>query len=101
MALFDDVTNEYHECGVDNLYMSAKICRDAYNHTKKNCMASLASIVEDYLHLLCKRNYITERSKKKYEVLSLQLSLLSIVSAHHLLLCLFMILNLLISFQWQ
>ena len=35
MALFDDVTDEYHECGVDNLYMSAKSCRDAYNHTKK------------------------------------------------------------------
>ena len=35
MALFDDVTDEYHDCGVDNLYMSAKFCRDSYNHTKK------------------------------------------------------------------
>ena len=35
MALFDDVTGEYHECGVDNLYMSAKFCREAYNHTNK------------------------------------------------------------------
>ena len=35
MALFDDVTDEYHECGVDNLYVSAKFCRDTYNHTKK------------------------------------------------------------------
>ena len=52
-------------------------------------MASLASLGEDYLHLLFKRNYITERSKKKYEVLSLQLSLLKIVSAHHLLLFLY------------
>ena len=64
-------------------------------------MASLASLGEDYLHILCKRNNIKERNKKKYEVLSLQLSLLEIVSAHHLLLCLFNILNLFISFQWQ
>ena len=35
MSLFDTVTNEYHECGVDNLYMSAKFCRDTYNHPKK------------------------------------------------------------------
>ena len=35
MALFDDVTDEYHECVVDNLYMYAKFCRDAYNHAKK------------------------------------------------------------------
>ena len=35
MSLFDKVTDEYHECGVDNLYMSAKFCRDAYNHPKK------------------------------------------------------------------
>ena len=45
MALFDDVTDEYHECVVDKLYMSAKFCRDAYNHTRKiNCMTSLASL---------------------------------------------------------
>ena len=35
MDLFDDVTDEYHECGVDNLYMAAKFFIDAYNHTKK------------------------------------------------------------------
>ena len=35
MALFDEVTIEYHECGVDNMYMSAKFCRDAYTHPKK------------------------------------------------------------------
>ena len=29
MALFDDVTDEYLECGVDNIYMPAKFCRDA------------------------------------------------------------------------
>ena len=29
MALFDEVTDEYHECGVDNMYMSEKFCRDA------------------------------------------------------------------------
>ena len=35
MALFDEVTDEYHECGVDNLYMSEKFCRDAYTHLNK------------------------------------------------------------------
>ena len=35
MDLFDEVTDEYHECGVDNLHMSAKFCRDAYTHRKK------------------------------------------------------------------
>ena len=35
MALFDDVINEYYECGVGNLYMSAKFCRYAYTHRKK------------------------------------------------------------------
>ena len=33
--LFDKVTDEYHECSVDNLYMFAKFCRDPYNHPKK------------------------------------------------------------------
>ena len=35
MALFDEVNDEYHECGVDNLYMSAKFFRDAYTYPKK------------------------------------------------------------------
>ena len=35
MALFDEVTDEYHECGVDNLYMSEIFFRDAYTHLKK------------------------------------------------------------------
>ena len=35
MSIFDKVTYEYHECGVDNLYMSAKFCRYTYNHPKK------------------------------------------------------------------
>ena len=59
MALFDDVTDEYHECGVDNLYMSAKFCRDAYNHTKKIKLHGVtrnsgrglpASIMQEELH---------------------------------------------------
>ena len=29
MDIFDEVTDEYHEFGVNNLYMSAKFCRDA------------------------------------------------------------------------
>ena len=35
MYLFDSCDDEYHICGVDNLYMSAKFCRDAFNHSKK------------------------------------------------------------------
>ena len=35
MALFDEVTNEYNECGVDNLYMYTKFCIDGYTHPKK------------------------------------------------------------------
>ena len=33
MYLFDSWYYEYHICGVDNLYMSAKFCRDNFNHS--------------------------------------------------------------------
>ena len=35
MTLFDGLDEKYHECGHDNLYMSAKFCKDAYNHLNK------------------------------------------------------------------
>ena len=35
MFLFDSMEDKYHECGVDNLYMSAKFARDAYMHENK------------------------------------------------------------------
>ena len=35
MVIFDEVTNKYNECGVDNLFMSAKLCRYTYTHQKK------------------------------------------------------------------
>ena len=35
MALFDGLEDLYHECGVDNLYMSTKFCKDAFNHPCK------------------------------------------------------------------
>ena len=35
MNLFDGLSDQYHECGVDNLYMSAKFCKDAFNHPMK------------------------------------------------------------------
>lgn len=38
MYLFDACEDEFHICGVDNLYMSAKFCKDAYNHNKKICL---------------------------------------------------------------
>ena len=34
MILFDSVQDKYHKCGLDNLYISAKFYRDAYNHPK-------------------------------------------------------------------
>ena len=35
MFLFDGLRDKYHQCGVDNLYMSAKFCKDVYNHPMK------------------------------------------------------------------
>ena len=35
MYLFDSCEDECHICGVDNLYMSVKFCKDTYNHSKK------------------------------------------------------------------
>ena len=35
MYLFDSCNDEYHICRVDNLYMSAKFCRDTFNHRMK------------------------------------------------------------------
>ena len=34
MYLFDSCEDEYHICGVDNLYMYAKFCKDTFNHDK-------------------------------------------------------------------
>ena len=38
MYLFDSCEDECHICGVDNLYNSAKFCKDTYNHSKKICL---------------------------------------------------------------
>ena len=35
MYLFNSCDDEYHKYGVDNLYISAKFCRDTFNHIKK------------------------------------------------------------------
>lgn len=35
LALFDNLHDEYHRCGMDNLYMSARFARAAFNHPKK------------------------------------------------------------------
>ena len=58
MALFDDVTDEYHKCGVENLYMSNTFCRYAYNNTKqklhgvtrKSGRGLTTSIMQEKLH---------------------------------------------------
>ena len=35
MVIFDEVTDDYHDCSIDNLHMFEKFCRDAYTHPKK------------------------------------------------------------------
>lgn len=35
MGLFDAVSNEYHQCAMDNLCNSAAFCKAAFNHSKK------------------------------------------------------------------
>ena len=35
MFLFDALRDEYHRCGMDNLYNSAAFCRYAYNHKNR------------------------------------------------------------------
>ena len=39
MALFDSLVHDFHKIGLDNLFMSAKFSKAAFNHTKKgtNC----------------------------------------------------------------
>ena len=34
MEMFDSMQDKHHTCGVDNLYISAKFCKDAYQHPK-------------------------------------------------------------------
>ena len=35
MSMFDLLEDKNHTCGVDNLYISAKFCRDAYTHPNR------------------------------------------------------------------
>ena len=35
MSLFDTLKETYHHCSMDNLYMSAKFCKAAFNHKNK------------------------------------------------------------------
>ena len=42
MALFDSLVHEFHKIGLDNLYMSAKFAKAAFNHTKKVLIAGVA-----------------------------------------------------------
>ena len=42
MDLFDSLVHEFHKIGLDNLYMSAKFTKSAFNHTKKVLIAGVA-----------------------------------------------------------
>ena len=35
MSMFDAIEDKNHRCGVDNLYISAKFCKDAYQHPNR------------------------------------------------------------------
>ena len=35
LSLFDSLKDDHHQCGMDNLYNSAKFCRAAYQHERK------------------------------------------------------------------
>ena len=35
LAMFDHLKNDHHNVWFDNLYLSAKFCKGAYNHTRK------------------------------------------------------------------
>ena len=35
LCLFDSLKDKYHQCGMDNLYNSAKFCRAGYLHDMK------------------------------------------------------------------
>jgi hypothetical protein len=41
MWLFDRVEDRYHRCMMDNLYMSAKLCRVSFNHPNKVLIAGV------------------------------------------------------------
>jgi hypothetical protein len=41
MWLFDRVEDKYHRCMMDNLYMSAKLCRVSFNHPNKLLIAGV------------------------------------------------------------
>ena len=83
--------------------MSAKFCRDAYNHTKiiilhgvprKSGRGFPESIMQEELH------NIKEQEKVRGTVISADLVGNS-KCAHILFLCMFTIINLFISFQWN
>jgi Transposase IS4/SAP domain len=41
MSLFDCLEDNYHRCSMDNLYMSAKFARNAFNHPNKVLIAGV------------------------------------------------------------
>ena len=45
MALFGSLVHEFHNIGLDNLYISAKFAKAAFNHTKKMLIAGVTQKV--------------------------------------------------------
>ena len=64
MYLFDLCKDEYHICGVENLYMSAKFCKDTFNHNKK---INLHVVTRNSCRGLPEYVLQEEASNKKYQ----------------------------------
>ena len=67
MWLFDQLKNDHHRCGVDNLYTSAKFFKGAYNHPRKVLLHGVArksgrgvpqSILQEEIHNLNKQKKV-------------------------------------------
>ena len=68
MYLFDSCEDEYHICGVDNLFMSAKFCKDMINNNKNITYTELPeSLAVNYLNLFYKKRSQTRNIKIRSE----------------------------------
>ncbi len=60
LKLFDSVKEQYHQSGVDNLYISAKFFKDAYQHPKCTLLYGVAQN-----HVMCLPQFFIQDGKKE------------------------------------
>ena len=64
MSMFDYVEDKNHTCGVDNLYISAKFCKDAYQHPHRILLYGVArKVTGDYQTASYKKRSQIRRNK--------------------------------------